>query len=44
MPAKRASKKNCSSAGRRLKTTRSSHAGKHLGGPCKRKAKSKKKR
>jgi hypothetical protein len=40
--ARKTNKKTCSNAGSRLKKHRSSRAGKHLGGPCKKRAKGKK--
>jgi hypothetical protein len=41
--ARKTNKKICSNAGSRLNKHRSSRAGKHLGGACKKRAKAKKK-
>jgi hypothetical protein len=41
---RKTNKKTCSTAGRNLKKHRSSRAGKHLGGPCKSRAKASKKK
>jgi hypothetical protein len=41
---RKTNKKTCSTAGRNLKKHRSSSAGKHLGGPCKSRAKGTKKK
>jgi hypothetical protein len=42
--ARKTNKKTCSKAGSRQSRFGSSRAGKHLGGPCKKRAKGKKKR